>query len=58
MYLEQLGKELGIKEMKDWLNVKYKDMYEHGGSAILLQFGNVKNILLEHYPDCPWEGKF
>ena len=55
LYLEQLGKELGIKEMKDWLNVKYKDMYEHGGSAILLQFGNVKNILLEHYPDCPWE---
>lgn len=57
IFFETLGKELGIKEPKEWGNISSKKIAQHGGEALLKNYFNnsVFKALKSVYPGIPLE---
>ena len=51
-YIEWLSKELQIKKLDDWMNVRREDFIKHGGIELLIQFDNsIIKLLKSIYPE-------
>jgi hypothetical protein len=53
--LDELGIELGIKHLEDWINVRWKDIAQKGGSALVNKYGgSLFKMLNSIYPAHTW----
>lgn len=54
-YVNQLGKELGLKRMEDWYSITVKDIQSKCGQYILDKYNRSPSILLQSvYPNHKW----
>jgi hypothetical protein len=55
-YSDRLGRELGVKKLDDWYNIKDKTILENGGEELLSNFGNSLRLALPSlYSEYNWE---
>jgi phage anti-repressor protein len=55
-FLDQLGLQLGFKELEDWYNITKKEITESGGSGLLSKYGNsVFKLIRGVYSEYPWK---
>ena len=54
--MEKIFIKAKLKSMDDWINISTKKMIRNGGEKLLEYYeGNMKNLLLNIYPNFPWE---
>eukprot|EP01118_Nematostelium_gracile_P007654 TRINITY_DN2498_c0_g1_i1.p1 TRINITY_DN2498_c0_g1~~TRINITY_DN2498_c0_g1_i1.p1 ORF type:complete len:323 (-),score=51.17 TRINITY_DN2498_c0_g1_i1:3-971(-) len=54
-YMEYLGKELKITEMKDWYNITQLQIQKHGGAGLLNKYnGSPSKMIMSLLTDHPW----
>jgi hypothetical protein len=56
MFVDRLGKSMGIKNMEDWYEISKEDMINNGGRRMLNRFESVEKVLEHLYPEHRWLG--
>jgi hypothetical protein len=55
-FLDNLGRELGFKDMKDWYSISKMQICRKGGASLLIKYGNSPAMMvMSLYNDYPWE---
>jgi len=55
IFMDNLGNQLGIKDLSEWRNVSYKKFLKHGGGSILLYYNSFFDLLQAIYPEYNWK---
>jgi hypothetical protein len=55
-YFEWLAEELFIQRFNDWYEIKASNVYSHGGTALLANYGHsFVRAVTTVYPEHPWQ---
>jgi len=55
-FMNRVQRDLKIKQLDDWYNVKRADLTKKGGALVVSKYGNsLVRCLMSLYPDHPWQ---
>jgi hypothetical protein len=54
-YVDWLGKQLCIKDLKDWYNVTYREVSKNRGGGLLKKYRSLSRLLVETFPHFDWQ---